>query len=192
MGFGPAHVLGHRRSPWWHHGDLLREERASCADGGTPERERLQGRQASEMRFNCITGLAVERDGSVLVCDHQPQRAVYHSPTFRNIWNMPRMPTAVSGPNRQPAIVCASSVFRDPDRENSVQAEIMRDPVTPTIPAGALPTMQSRREREYLHAKKDRPGRLGSEKIHLQLLAHSMGSPSGEATDIGRAAGVCD
>jgi hypothetical protein len=30
------------------------------------------------MRFNCITGLAVERDGSVLVCDHQPQRAVYH------------------------------------------------------------------------------------------------------------------
>ena len=83
------------------------------------------------MRFNCITGLAVERDGSVLVCDHQPQRAVYHSPTFRNIWNMPRMPTAVSGPNRQPAIVCASSVFRDPDRENSVQAEIMRVPITP-------------------------------------------------------------
>ena len=164
----------------------------SCDDGGTPEREGPQGRQASEMRFNCITGLAVERDGSVLVCDHQPQRAVYHSPTFRNIWNMPRMPTAVSGPNRQPAIVCASSVFRDPDRENSVQAEIMRDPVTPTIPAGALPTMQSRREREYLHAKKDRPGRLGSEKIHLQLLAHSMGSPSGEATDIGRAAGVRD
>ena len=72
------------------------------------------------------------------------------------------------------------------------KAEIMRDPVTPTIPAGALPTMQSRRETEYLHAKKDRPGRLGSEKIHLQLLAHSMGSPSGEATDIGRAAGVCD
>ena len=72
------------------------------------------------------------------------------------------------------------------------KAEIMRDPVTPTIPAGALPTMQSRREREYLHAKKDRPGRLGSEKIHLQLLAHSMGSSSGEATDIGRAAGVCD
>ena len=60
MGFGPAHVLGHRRSPWWHHGDLLREERASCADDGTPEREGLQGRQASEMRFNCITGLAVE------------------------------------------------------------------------------------------------------------------------------------
>ena len=76
---------------------------------------------------------------------------------------MPRMLTAVSGPNRQPAIVCASSVFRDPDRENSVQAEIMSDPVTPTIPAGALPTMQSRREREYPHAKEDGPGRLGSE-----------------------------
>ena len=57
------------------------------------------------------------------------------------------------------------------------KAEIMRDPVTPTIPAGALPTMQSRREREYPHAKEDGPGRLGSELyiyncLHMQWVLH--------------------
>ena len=47
--------------------------------------------------------------------------------------------------------------------------------------------------REGVFARKGRwAWAFGQRIIHLQLLAHAMGSPSGEATDIGRAAGVRD
>ena len=39
------------------------------------------------------------------------------------------------------------------------KADIMRDPVTPRIPAGALPTNPARRERDYPHAKQE--GEIG-------------------------------
>ena len=39
------------------------------------------------------------------------------------------------------------------------KADIMRDPVTPRIPAGALPANHARRERDYPHAKQE--GEIG-------------------------------